>query len=137
MFVDACAIIAVLSDEPEADRMSRALASANDAFTSPVAVLEAVLGLARVDKFARPVADVESIVMEFLGDRDIAIRDLPPAVDATRLALSAAQRYRSGRHGLNIGDCLHYACAKYFDVPILATGNEFAQTDLKTAPDTR
>jgi len=75
MFVDACAIIAVLSDEP-----------------------------------------------------------LPPAVEATRLALSAAHRYRSGRDGLNIGDCLHYACAKYFDVPILATANEFTQTDVKTAP---
>lgn len=134
MFVDACAIIAVLSDEPEAERISKALQCADNAFTSPVAVLETALGLARADKFSRPVADVEPIVTEFLEDRGIAIRDLPPAVEATRLALSAAHRYRSGRHGLNIGDCLHYACAKYFDVPILATANEFSQTDIKTAP---
>ncbi|PPQ35254.1 type II toxin-antitoxin system VapC family toxin [Rhodoblastus acidophilus] len=133
MFVDACAIIAVLSDEPEADRISKALGSADNPFTSPVAVLEAALGLARADKFARPVADVEPIVMEFLDDRGIEIRDLPPAVEATRLVLSAAHRYRSGRHGLNLGDCFHYACAKYFDVPILATANEFAQTDVRTA----
>ena len=45
MFVDACAIIAVLSDEPEAGRVSDAIASGKNAFTSPVAVLEAVLGL--------------------------------------------------------------------------------------------
>lgn len=51
MFVDACAIIAVLSDEPEAGRVSDAIASGKNAFTSPVAVLEAVLGLARPDKF--------------------------------------------------------------------------------------
>lgn len=134
MFVDACAIIAILSDEPEADRMADALSRAESAFTSPVAVLETALALARADKFARPVAEVEPIILEFLDDRGIAIRDLPPAVEATRLALSAAQRYRSGRHSLNIGDCLHYACAKYFDVPILATANEFSQTDVQTMP---
>jgi ribonuclease VapC len=134
MFVDACAIIAVLSDEPEAERISKALVSVENSFTSPIAVLEVALGLARADKFDRPIADVEPIVMEFLDDRGITIRDLPPAGEATRLALSAAHRYRSGRHGLNLGDCLHYACAKYFDVPILATANEFTQTDIKTVP---
>jgi ribonuclease VapC len=46
MFVDACAIIAVLSDEREAERVSEALAAASQRLTSPVAVLEAVFGLA-------------------------------------------------------------------------------------------
>lgn len=134
MFVDACAIIALLSDEPEAARVSAALSSVTDAFTSPVAVLEAVLGLARADKFGLGVAEVEPIVIEFLDERGIEIRDLPPAVEATHLALSAADRFRSGRHGLNLGDCLHYACARYFNVPILATANEFRQTDIDTVP---
>lgn len=134
MFVDACAIIAVLSDEPEASRVSDAIASGKNAFTSPVAVLEAVLGLARPDKFALAVSEVEPIVAEFLDERGIEVRDLPPAPETTRLALSAAHRYRSGRHGLNLGDCLHYACAKYFAVPILATADEFRQTDLTTVP---
>lgn len=134
MFVDACAIIAVLSDEPEAPRVSDAIASGKNAFTSPVAVLEAVLGLARPDKFGLSVSEVEPIVVEFLDERGIEVRDLPPAPETTTLALSAAHRYRSGRHGLNLGDCLHYACAKYFEVPILATADEFRQTDLTTVP---
>ncbi|MFU0507802.1 type II toxin-antitoxin system VapC family toxin [Pseudaminobacter sp. NGMCC 1.201702] len=134
MFVDACAIIAVLSDEPEAKRVSDAIASGKNAFTSPVAVLEAVLGLARPDKFRLSVSEVEPIVVEFLDERGIEIRDLPPASETTSLALSAAHRYRSGRHGLNLGDCLHYACAKYFAVPILATADEFRQTDLSIVP---
>jgi ribonuclease VapC len=134
MFVDACAIVALLSDEPEAERFSEAIASAKHPFSSPVAVLEAVLGLARADKFDRAVAEVEPIVIEFLDARAIEIRDLPPAIETTRLALSAANRYRSGRRGLNLGDCLHYACAKYFDVPILATADEFRQTDIRTVP---
>lgn len=134
MFVDACAIIALLSDEPEAARVSKAIASAQAAFTSPVAVLEAVVGLARPDKFGLSVADVEPIVIEFLEARGIEIRELPPAAATTRITLSAAHRYRAGRRRLNLGACLHYACAKYYDVPILATADEFKQTDIDTVP---
>lgn len=134
MFVDACAIIALLSDEPEAERVSKAIASARSPMTSPVAVLEAALGLARPDKFDLSVEAVEALLLEFIDERGIEIRDLPPARETTRLALSAAQRYRSGRHGLNLGDCLHYACAKYYGVPILATADEFRRTDVETVP---
>ncbi|PRD43541.1 VapC toxin family PIN domain ribonuclease [Phyllobacterium phragmitis] len=134
MFVDACAIIALLSDEPEAQRVSDALAGAQKRLTSPVAVLEAALGLARPDKFGISVEAVEPIILEFLEARGIEIRDLPPAKRTTSLALSAAHRFRAGRHGLNLGDCLHYACAKYYRVPILATADEFRQTDLETVP---
>lgn len=134
MFVDACAIIALLSDEPEAQRVSEALLATGERITSPVAVLEAALGLARPDKFNLSIDAVEPIIVEFLDERGIEIRDLPPAAEAARLALSAAHHYRSGRRGLNLGDCLHYACARYYDVPILATGDEFRQTDLTVVP---
>lgn len=132
MFVDACAIVALIADEPEAARVSRALASAQAPITSPVAVLEVVLALARPDKFNRSVEAIEPLVRDFLDERGIEVRDLPPAPDTTRLALSAAHRYRAGQRGLNLGDCLHYACAKYYGVPILATSGEFGQTDLET-----
>lgn len=134
MFIDARAIIALLSDEPEAERVSAAIATAAGSFTSPVAVLEAALGLARPDKFDLTIEAVEPLLLEFLDERGIEIRDLPPAPETTALALSAAHRYRAGRRRLNLGDCLHYACAKYHDVAILATDNEFRQTDLRTVP---
>jgi ribonuclease VapC len=134
MFIDACAIIALLSDEPEAERVSDALASAEHRMTSPVAVLEAALGLARPDKFDLSAEAVAPLILEFLDERGIEVRDPPPAMDTTRLALVAAHRYRGGRRGLNLGDCLHYACAKFYGVPILATDDEFRQTDLETAP---
>lgn len=134
MFVDACAIIALLSDEQEAQRVSDAVATAHQPLTSPVAVLEAALGLARPDKFNLSVEAAGAIILEFLEERGIEVRDLPPAADTTRLSLSAAHRFRAGRHGLNLGDCLHYACAKFWSVPILATDDEFRQTDLETVP---
>ncbi|WP_237155558.1 type II toxin-antitoxin system VapC family toxin [Oryzibacter oryziterrae] len=132
MFVDACAIIAILSDEPEAARVAAALSSHPQAFTSPVAVLEVVTALARPDKFNISTQAAESLVRAFLEARRIEIRDMPPASDLTRLALDAMHRFRSGRHGLNLGDCLHYACARHHDAPILATADEFRQTDLVT-----
>ena len=130
MFVDASALIALLSGEREATRISNALVSSSVRMTSPIAVLETVLGLSRPDKFDRSVAELEPMVLEFLEERDIEIRDLPPAADSTRLALDAAHRFRKGKHGLNLGDCLHYACAKYYELPILATDSEFKLTDL-------
>jgi ribonuclease VapC len=133
MFVDASAIVALLSGEKEAERVADALARAAMRVTSPVAVLEVALALARPDKFNRPVAEIEPLVVEFLDSRGIEIHALPPAADATRLALRAAHLYRSGRHGLNLADCLHYACAKHYHLPMLATDDEFRRTDLEMA----
>lgn len=134
MFVDACAIIALLSNEDEAARVATAIQASESPFTSPVVVLEVVLALSRPDKFNIPIDAVENMVMEFLDVRNIEIRDLPPAKQAASLALSAAHRFRQGKHGLNLGDCLHYACARYYQVPILATHDEFKSTDLKVIP---
>ena len=95
-------------------------------------MLEAASSLARADKFDLPVAAVEEILLEFLQAHAIEIRNLPPAQEATRLALSAAHRYRRSPNRLNLADCLHYACAKYYAAPVLATDGEFRQTDLET-----
>ena len=134
MFVDACAIIAVLCDEKEAERCSRAIAEAEIRQTSPIAVLEVALALARPDKFGVSVETAERMTLRFLADRSIAIRDLPPALETVSLAALAAQRFRSGRQGLNIADCFHYACAKHAGMPILAADGEFRATDLDTVP---
>jgi ribonuclease VapC len=131
MYVDACAIVALLADEPEAGRVSRALSGAQTAITSPIAILEAALALSRPDKFNLTVGDLGPIIVEFLDERGIEIRDLPPAAETTSLALDAAHRFRSGHGKLNLGDCLHYACARHYDMPILATADEFRQTDLR------
>ncbi|WP_265519090.1 type II toxin-antitoxin system VapC family toxin [Nitratireductor luteus] len=117
--------------EREAERVSAALVKSKKRLTSPVAILEAGIGLARPDKFNMPVNAVGPIVLEFLDERGVEIRDLPPAKQAIALSLSAADRYKTGKHKLNLGDCLHYACAKYYRVPILATDDKLRDTDLE------
>nr|WP_284392813.1 type II toxin-antitoxin system VapC family toxin [Devosia yakushimensis] len=134
MFVDASALVALLSEEPEAERVSNAIAEAEAPFTSALVILETALALSRPDKWNLPIEQVEVVVLEVLEERGIVLKDLPEPLIATQLSINAAARFRRGRHGLNLADCLHYACAKHYDVPVLATDDEFRQTDLQVAP---
>ena len=53
MFVDAAAIVAIIGDEPEADRCAAAISAADRRITSPIAVWEASVALARPDAATR------------------------------------------------------------------------------------
>ncbi|TPI64063.1 type II toxin-antitoxin system VapC family toxin [Mesorhizobium sp. B3-1-7] len=134
MFVDAAAIVAILSNETEAERCAQAVMEASAPFTSAIAVWEAAMALARPEKLAIPVARSAEIVDRFLEERAIALRELPPAPEATSLSIEAASRFRNNAVRLNMADCFHYACARYYGVPMLSTANEFRLTDLETVP---
>ena len=134
MFIDAAAIVAMLSDEPEAERCATALINAADPMTSAIAVWEAAVALARPDKLAVSLDITGPLVLRFLEDRGVQIRDLPEAGDAVALALDAARRFRRGPTRLNLADCFHYACARHYQVPILSTADEFRFTDIETVP---
>lgn len=52
------------------------------------------------------------------------------------IAADAADRYgRGSGHParLNSGDCLSYAVAKHLDAPLLFKGDDFGQTDIRSA----
>jgi ribonuclease VapC len=134
MFVDAAAIVAMLSHEAEAQRCAQAVMEASAPFTSAIAVWEASMALSRSEKLAIPVALSLKIASRFLEERAIALRELPPADEATSLSVEAASRFRNNAIRLNMADCFHYACARYYAVPILSTADEFRLTDLATVP---
>lgn len=134
MFVDAAAIVAILSQEAEAERCSQAIIDSSASFTSAIAVWEAAMALSRSEKLAVPIEVSSKIVNRFLEERAIALRELPPASDATSLSIEAASRFRNNAFRLNLADCFHYACARYYDVPMLSTADEFRLTDLRTVP---
>jgi ribonuclease VapC len=50
-------------------------------------------------------------------------------------ARRAWRRYGKGRHpaSLNFGDCFSYALAALTGEPLLYTGNDFSQTDIRAA----
>jgi len=55
--------------------------------------------------------------------------------DQAELARTAWRKYGRGNHpaGLNIGDCCAYALAKYSGESLLFKGNDFSQTDIRSA----
>ena len=134
MFVDAAAIIAILSDEPEAARCAEAIASATARTTSAIAVWEAAIALASDRKLGIARTDAAELVHRFIDQRGIDLVDLPSPIEAVTLAVEAAEGFGSGPRRLNLADCFRHACAKQGGVPLLSTADEFRSTDLEVVP---
>ena len=132
MFVDASAIVAILTREADADALADVLERARAPITSPVAIFEAALGLCR--KRHASVKEAEADVRAFLEAariRVVAITD-----KETETALGAFSRYGKGRGHpaqLNLADCFAYAAAKSYRTPLLFTGEDFDKTDIRSA----
>ena len=130
--VDASAIVAILTSEPESDALTKALERAEETTTSPVAIYEATLGLVRVLK--RSVEDAKAAIMESLRLARIAIQPIQP--ETVHVALEAFARYGKGRGHpapLNLGDCFIYAQAELGGALLLYKGEDFSKTDIETA----
>ena len=136
MFVDASAIVAILTREPEADTFADVLENSGAAFTSAIAIFEAVLGICR--QWHASVEEVEHDVGEFL---EVAgVRTAPITDKETYTALAAFSRYGKGRGHpaqLNLGDCFAYAMAKNGRTTLLFKGEDFAKTDIRAAARSR
>ena len=93
MFVDASAIVAILTRESEADNLADTLEKARTPITSPIAIFEATLGVCR--KRHASVEEAEQDVGEFL---ELAGVRIEPITDKeARTALAAFSRYGKGR----------------------------------------
>ena len=129
MIVDTSALVAILLDEPDAEKLSAAIAANTPRIISAVSALEASIvieskkgeaGLALLDELLN-LAQLEIVAFD----------------DAQQqLARVAYRRYGKGRHpaGLNFGDCCAYALAKVRNEALLFKGNDFNQTDITAAP---
>ena len=92
MFVDASAIVAILTREADADELADALDAARSPITSPVAVFEATLGVCR--KRHASVAEAQEDVSEFLGTA--GVRTVSITGKEAEAALDAFSRYGKG-----------------------------------------
>ena len=135
-FVDASAIVAILTREPEADALANMLDETQKPITSPVAVFEATIGICR--KRHVSVEEAAEDIREFL---DLARIELIPITRReAETALVAFSRYGKGRGHpaqLNLGDCFAYAMAKNHRATLLFKGNDFNQTDVLIEADQR
>ena len=129
MIVDTSALIAILEQEPEAERMARAIAGASGASLCSATLVEAgiVVQARRGDEGAR---DLDLLIAK-LG---IVLEPFTPR--QADLARKAYRRFGRGQHqaALNLGDCFVYALAIDTSKPLLAKGKDVQQTDLLLAP---
>ena len=129
MFVDASAIVAILTQEAEAEALIDRLERAVRPISTAIAVFEATLGLCRKSHVS--VAEAEADVGEFLSSARVTL--VPVGAVEVTTALGAFSRYGKGRGHpaqLNMGDCFAYAVAKGHRVSLLYKGDDFSKTDI-------
>jgi len=131
MFVDASALVAMLTREDDAESLARRLQNAPSRVTSAIAVFEAAMAVARKREWSPDEAG--ALVTRFLGIASIDIIGL--GAREGEAAIEAFERFGKGRHAarLNMGDCFAYACAKTHGLPLLFKGDDFAKTDIAAA----
>lgn len=131
MFIDASALTALLTDEDEARELLARLQQSRTRLTSPLAVWEAAVAVARV--LDLPIGEAAEAVDSYLTLVEIEMVAVPP--ETARSALDAFDRYGKGRHParLNFGDCFAFACARHLGQPLMFKGGDFPQTDIEAA----
>ena len=131
MFLDASAMIAIIARETDAPTLAGRLRQANEVHTSPIAIYETVLGLARVGDTS--IQDAQIVLNRFL--EEVRAEIISITAEIGRGALTAFERFGRGGHpaALNMGDCFAYACASVLDMPLLFKGDDFPLTDITIA----
>ena len=132
MFVDASAIVAIITREPDAKALADVLDTAINRITSPLAVYEATLAVMR--KRRSTLREAEAYVLDFLTLSRIEL--IPITIREAATALDAFSRYGKGRGHpaqLNLCDCFAYAAARNHRTSLLFKGDDFVHTDILAA----
>ena len=128
MVLDSSAIIAIELQEPGFERLIDRIGDAKAVVIGIPTMFETAIVLSR-----RRGQDARPWLRGFLRSAKAeAVTFTDEHLDA---AIDAFLRYGKGRHraALNFGDCMAYAVAAVAGLPLLYTGNDFAQTDIPAA----
>lgn len=128
MVIDTSAVIAILTDEPAARSCIRAMDTAESLQISTASVLEV-----RIVLESRFGGSATNTFDRWLENSPLEI--VPLTERHVELATEGFRRFGKGRHraALNFGVCFSYGLARFLDEPLLFIGNDFAQTDLRSA----
>lgn len=126
--VDTSAIVAVLFGEPERSTFLEIL-KRGEAAMSAASVVELMNVVVRREPQWRAEA---RLLLQTLG-----VQIVPLDEAQTRLAEEGMLRFGKGRGAppavLNFGDLFAYALARRLEAPLLFKGDDFGQTDLRSA----
>jgi ribonuclease VapC len=128
MIVDASALVAIATGDPEAADLTAEVARAARPVTTPVSLWEATVAIMRQKRVGPATA--WDVLIELVEGSNIEVIDLSPHL--ARRAVDAFARYGKGTGHparLNMGDCFTYALSASLGQPILYKGDDFAKTD--------
>jgi ribonuclease VapC len=120
--VDTSALMAIVLNEPGADRCIAAL-EADDA----ILISAGTMAEALIVAYRRDVGEEMTSLIEGLGFNIVNVTQ----ASAQRIAQAYA-RWGKGMNtaGLNFGDCFAYEVAKDHGCPLLYVGEDFSKTDV-------
>lgn len=123
--IDSSALMAILANEPDAERCQHVIEGAEEVLMSSVTLSEVL-----VVADQREVGDDMRRLIDLIGPRIVAL----DAAGAYRVA-QAYRRWGKGRAPakLNFGDCHAYELAASRGCPLLFVGSDFSQTDIRSA----
>jgi len=128
MILDSSPLVAILTEEPDADRYIQAISRAPRCRISAGNFIE--LSIVIESQQGHEVSRQCDALFRRIG---IVIE--PVTVEQAHLARQAFLDFGKGRHpaGLNFGDCFAYALAKNTGEPLLFKGEDFKKTDVVSA----
>ncbi len=128
MVLDSSAIVAIHLKEPGYERLIEKIDAAEVIVVGVPTLLETIMVLT-----SRLGQDARLIIFAFLRRMDAEV--VPFNEEHMDAAATAFIRFGRGRHpaALNFGDCMSYAVASVAGLPLLFTGEDFSQTDIRQA----
>lgn len=128
MVLDTSVLIAILLNEPEADRFLDFIGRTDFCFLSTVSFIEA--HIVAVGRLKEPGGSRLRRLVDALETTLVPVDE-----EQAFLAQDAFDRYGKGRHPaqLNFGDCISYAAARSLNEPLLFKGDDFSKTDIQPA----
>jgi len=125
--IDTSAILAILFDEEEAERIEAAVEADGVRLMSAASMLECAIA---VEARYGDAGGRELDLLVHKAGIEIASVD-PGQIEVAR---AAYRRWGKGRDpaGLNFGDCFSYALSRVSGEPLLFKGADFSKTDVAT-----
>jgi ribonuclease VapC len=125
MVIETSALVAMLTDEPDAQRFEAAVEADPVRLMSTASYLEAAIVIEQ--RFGEPGGRELDLWLHRAGVDLVSVD-----AEQAEVARSAYRRFGTGRNraGLNYGDCFAYALAKVSGEPLLYKGDDFANTDI-------
>jgi ribonuclease VapC len=128
MVIDTSALVAMLTDEPDAALFEASVADDPVRTMSTASYLETAIVIE--SRFGESGGRELDLWLHRASVSLVAV-----SADQAEVARAAYRQYGKGRHraGLNYGDCFSYALAKVSGQPLLFKGDDFGHTDVVAA----